>query len=111
MCCQGFSKRVLPFFLTFAVGLFIASFFVSIAAPNFKMSPRQSRCEHRRYDLQREAEIQSLRDENMRLRNSQTLDQEDDTVDIQNLKYAVPPVPRIVPSASSKGKLVYQSKE
>ena len=36
MCCKGFFKRIVPFFLTFAVGLFIASFFVTIAAPNFQ---------------------------------------------------------------------------
>jgi hypothetical protein len=29
----GVLKRVIPFFLTFAAGLFIASFFVTIAAP------------------------------------------------------------------------------
>ncbi len=28
-------KRVVPFLITFAAGLFIASFFVTIAAPNF----------------------------------------------------------------------------
>jgi hypothetical protein len=34
MCCgRGFLKRFLPFLLTFAAGLFIASFFVSVAAP------------------------------------------------------------------------------
>jgi hypothetical protein len=30
MCCKGILKRVLPFFLTLAVGLFIASFFVDL---------------------------------------------------------------------------------
>jgi hypothetical protein len=35
MCCKGLFKRIVPFFLTFAAGLFIASFFVTIATPNF----------------------------------------------------------------------------
>lgn len=35
MCSRGMFKRLVPFFLTFAVGLFIASFFVNINAPRF----------------------------------------------------------------------------
>ncbi len=35
MCCKGIFKRVIPFLLALGVGLFIASFFVSIAVPNF----------------------------------------------------------------------------
>ena len=69
MCCQGFLKRVVPFFLTFAAGLFIASFFVTIAAPTFQFKNRGWRNNHRQYDRQREAEIQQLREENMRLKN------------------------------------------
>ena len=68
MCCKGFIKRVVPFFLTFAVGLFIASFFVTIAAPRFEFK-RNWKKNHRQYDRQRELEIQSLREENMRLKN------------------------------------------
>ena len=33
MCYSGLFKRIIPFALTFAVGLFLASFFVSIALP------------------------------------------------------------------------------
>lgn len=89
MCCKGFAKRILPFLLTFAVGLFIASFFVSIAAPSFQFPNRSSRRNHKEQDRLRELEIQRLRDENMRLRNQQAL--ELDNADFQNLKYAVPP--------------------
>ena len=41
-------KRIIPFFLTFAVGLFVASFFVTIAAPSFnsKRSYRKYRKHH-----------------------------------------------------------------
>ena len=67
MCCKGFFKRVAPFFLTFAVGLFIASFFVSIAAPNFRF--RRGINKHREYDRQRETELRQLRIEKSRLEN------------------------------------------
>lgn len=66
MCCKGFVKRVVPFFLTFAVGLFIASFFVSIAAPNFQFN--RGRRNHREYDRQMKLENQQLREENARLK-------------------------------------------
>ena len=75
MCCQGFVKRVVPFFLTFAVGLFIASFFVTIAAPTFQFQNRGWRKNHRQYDRQREAEIQRLREENMNLKNEARLNE------------------------------------
>ena len=69
MCCKGFIKRVFPFFLTFAVGLFIASFFVTIAAPSFQFKNRNWRSNHRQYHIRIESENQRLRDENLRLRN------------------------------------------
>ncbi len=53
-------KRIVPFFLTFTVGLFIASFFVTIAAPSFK-SERKIR-KYRKY--------QKLRMENRRLKKT-----------------------------------------
>ena len=53
-------KRFAPFFITFALGLFIASFFVSIAAPQFGF---------RRYRAMRQCqEMQRLRFENDQLR-------------------------------------------
>jgi hypothetical protein len=52
-------KRVGPFFLTFAAGLFIASFFVSIT-PNFDLPGGRSSYKHR--------EIRRLRVENEELR-------------------------------------------
>ncbi len=66
MCCKGFVKRVVPFFLTFAVGLFIASFFVSIAAPNFQF--RRDFRKHREYHRTMESQIQQLEKENSRLK-------------------------------------------
>lgn len=66
MCGKGFVKRVLPFFLTFAVGLFIASFFVSIAAPRFQFNRGWRR--HQQYHRTMEAENQRLKEENARLK-------------------------------------------
>ncbi len=61
---KGFIKRILPFFATFAFGVFIASFFVSIGSPNFR---RGGKC---RNDAQRlRIENEELRNENLRLRN------------------------------------------
>jgi cell shape-determining protein MreC len=62
MCCKGFLKRILPFFLTFAFGLLIASFFVSIT-PNFKFQKR-GWSRHQQYHQRLESENQRLRDEN-----------------------------------------------
>jgi len=60
-------KRIAPFALTFAVGLFIASFFVTVAAPTFQFRRGFSR--HREYHRRIEFENQQLRDENNRLKN------------------------------------------
>ena len=37
MQCTGLFKRIIPFVLTFAFGLFVASFFVSIALPTINL--------------------------------------------------------------------------
>src|SRR5688500_6567882 len=60
MLYKGVLKRVLPFFLTFAAGLFIASFFVSIASPSFNFRRRS----HKYREMHR------LRMENQDLRRS-----------------------------------------
>jgi hypothetical protein len=60
MCCgRGFLKRFLPFLLTFAAGLFIASFFVSLTAPFSGFSRGE-----RRYSY-----VRMLRMENQRLQD------------------------------------------
>ncbi len=66
MCGKVFIKRVLPFFLTFAVGLFIASFFVSIAAPRFGFNRGWRK--HQQYHRMMESENQRLKEENARLK-------------------------------------------
>ncbi|MEO8074314.1 MAG: hypothetical protein ABI686_13830 [Acidobacteriota bacterium] len=98
MCCKGFFNRIVPFFLTFTVGLFIASFFVSIAAPNFRFPMRGERRRHFERDRMMEFENQRLNEENLRLRKQL---QGVNKVNIKNLKYDydldVPPVPLMPP--------------
>jgi len=97
MCGKVFIKRVLPFFLTFAVGLFIASFFVSIATPKFGFNRGWRK--HQHYHRVMEFENQRLKEENSRLKK-QLADK--DLQDLNNrnfdLDFAVPPPPPI-PSA------------
>ncbi len=60
---QGFLKRMLPFVGTFAIGIFVASFFVGFDGPRFR-----GRGWERRMEFQRmRCENERLREENMRL--------------------------------------------
>lgn len=82
MSALAILKRVAPFILTFAAGLFIASFFVTIAAPNFngfKRNPsRYSQFRKakgdveglRREKVRLQAEIEELRTERERIQTS-----------------------------------------
>ncbi len=59
-------KRILPFLATFAVGIFIASFFVSVSVPSL----RSDKCKKRGfYAKQLRSENERLRNENLRLKN------------------------------------------
>jgi hypothetical protein len=62
---KGLLKRFIPFFLTFAAGLLIASFFVPVTAPSFGRG-RGKR--HRAQHEQMERDIQRLREENLNLK-------------------------------------------
>lgn len=100
MCCKGFIKRILPFFLTFAVGLFVASFFVTIAAPSFRFEGR-GWSRHQKYDRQMEIENQRLQEENYRLKR-QLADRDSQEISPSNLKFTppsppLPPAPKAVP--------------
>ena len=64
----GIIKRVIPFFLTFAAGLFIASFFVSLPAPSFE-GVKKSRSERWGKHSRLTAENDELRKENCRLKD------------------------------------------
>jgi hypothetical protein len=111
MCCsKGFLKRFVPFFLTFAVGLFIASFFVTVAAPKFQFKNRAWKKNHKQYDRQRELDIQRLREENIRLKN-ELLSRDSEAADFQELKFSVPlPPPVPAPPAVRLESVPYQAK-
>lgn len=65
---KGFIRRMLPFFATFAVGLFIASFFVSVGVPRFQ-GFRGRGWERHKMNERLRSENDELRNENLRLRN------------------------------------------
>ncbi|HXH70227.1 MAG TPA: hypothetical protein VNI60_07850 [Pyrinomonadaceae bacterium] len=116
MCGKVFIKRVLPFFLTFAVGLFIASFFVSIAAPRFGFNRGWRK--HQQYHRMMESENQRLKEENARLKaesqakvgsfqfsfemdkdgNVKRIEKMEATFDADSLNDLVPPPPPIPPA-------------
>lgn len=65
MQAMGWIKRVLPFVATFAVGVFIASFFVDIGASRDRCRRGKKHQEMHRLRVENE----ELRNENLRLRN------------------------------------------
>jgi hypothetical protein len=92
MCYSGLFKRIVPFFLTFAAGLFIASFFVSIALPE---SGWRSRRGFKKFqEIQRlQVENENLRDKNLRLRmENEELRRNALNLGSENLLPLVPPV-------------------
>ena len=96
-------KRIAPFLLTFAVGLFIASFFVTVTAPNFEFK-RGGFKRHREYDRQREARINDLERENNCLKKRLAETEQRDWVLDRDLDVPPPPPPtmpmKTVPSKS-----------
>jgi cell shape-determining protein MreC len=92
-------KRVAPFFLTFAVGLFIASFFVTVAAPNFQF--RRGFNRHQQYHRRIESENQQLREENNRLKNRLAEAEKRDWVLESDLDVP-PPAPPVPPTMPMK---------
>lgn len=92
MCCKGFFRRFVPFFLTFAVGLFIASFFVTIAAPSFQF--KRNFNSHRQYHRMMEMENQRLREENVRLKQKLS---SPNVISADEFDLNVPPPPPLPP--------------
>lgn len=64
MLYLGLLKRIIPFVLTFAAGLLLASFFVPIGWQSALSSERRSRCHKHRMIMQENAD---LKDEIRRL--------------------------------------------
>lgn len=88
-----FIKRFAPFLLTFAVGLVVASFFVTVAAPSFQFN-RSGKYKKFRY----------LKNENERLRReNDRLQRELAEREAINTEYEfrldVPPMPPMPPKA------------
>ena len=85
----GLLKRIIPFVLTFAVGLFVASFFVTLAFPsmsNWRENRRGRHCRDKQVEVEELREkVRSLRKENEELRRNAT---DVDAI----LEDAVPPV-------------------
>lgn len=64
----GIIKRAVPFVITLAVGLFIASFFVSLASPSFNGFRKNGESRWSKY-RELKQENRRLRSENQRLRD------------------------------------------
>lgn len=67
-------KRFAPFLLTFALGLLIASFFVSVAAPNFSNFKRGKRHQNQQLKIENERlqnRINYLESRNAQLENNE----------------------------------------
>jgi len=82
----GFIKRFLPFALTFAAGLLIASLFVPIGLGRLKGNHGE-KCRHDR--VERENEM--LRDENLRLRTE--IRERGLDVKVDSVEMVAPPPP------------------
>lgn len=97
----GFIKRFLPFALTFAAGLFIASFFVTIGFPKFGARHRE----------RRQNEVRALRNEVEQLRKEKydlrrQLEEKQNKIDLENtldspaaIELPVPPPVVAAPAA------------
>lgn len=97
----GFIKRFLPFALTFAAGLFIASFFVPIGAPKFGSHHRERRQNEMR---QLRVEVEQLKKEKCDLRRQleeiNAVDLPSENIpNMPNFEVPVPPPVPVAPAA------------
>lgn len=67
MCGKGLLKRLVPFFVALALGLFVANLFITIGLPNMRFT-RGIR-KHQEYHRRMEFEMHQLREENSRLKS------------------------------------------
>ncbi len=67
MCCKNFVSRIVPFFITFSLGLLIASFFVPIV-PKFNFKNNDGRRGMRNQYRQMQRENSRLKQENKDLK-------------------------------------------
>jgi len=87
----GLVKRFVPFLIAFSIGLFIASFFVSVAAPSFQFKNRGWK----------QREYHRIKQENQRLRQrNEQLEREKNRANSEfemNLDVPPPPMPPLPP--------------
>ena len=97
MFSKKYFSRLLPFFATFLVGVFVASFFVSFGRPSFG----ERRARHFQEDQQMRLELDRLREENMSLKRHHHCDRlgriyessPDSDNDVRDLLPPPPPLP------------------
>lgn len=89
---KSFIKRFVPFFLAFAIGLLVASFFVSVSAPRFQFN-REGR-QGRYYRMK--CENERLRQENQRLQR-QLAERKASEAEFMGLDVPPPPMPPMPP--------------
>lgn len=102
MCFKSVVKRIAPFLLTFSIGLLIASFFVTVAAPNFQFR-RSGFKRHREYDREREMRLSDLERENNCLKKRMAdMEKQRDWVLESDLDVPPPPPAPVAPTMSMK---------
>ena len=105
MYCKGFFKRVIPFIGALAVGLFITSLFITVAAPSFNFKNRNWN-KHHQYHKKIERENYRLKMENFRLErrinNLEGQKRVAEVYELENMEFAVPPPPPLAPMPPAK---------
>lgn len=94
MCSTKFFSRTLPFIATFLVGVFVASFFVSFGRPSFN----ERRHRHFQEDQRIRIENESLRDENIRLKqqlNDRQMSYDQPGYSDNDIRDLMPPPPQM----------------
>ncbi len=99
MCWLGIIKRFAPFFLTFALGLFIASFFVTVTAPSFQFKGRNYK-KHEYYRMKQENN--RLRERNAQLERERFSRNADLSISLNVPPPPMPPLPPPAPIAAPR---------
>ena len=92
---RGFIKRFFPFFVTFILGLFVASFFVAITAPKFQFNRGKKHREYHRLKY----ENKCLKEKNRQLQRELEAEKFHGDFEIMNLDVPPPPIPPMPPPA------------
>lgn len=96
MCSKKFFIRFLPFFATLLMGMFVASFFVTIGRPAW--GGRKAR--HFEEDRQIRIELERVKEENLRLKNQLNNVRFSDGSEFSD--FEVPPPPPLPPRVALK---------